>query len=76
MLDQYRTQDEIDPTEIKTWFESAYGDADYQDVFGQNSDYDNGRTVRFVYFLFLYSLFAHYLLSIPKIFHIGRFWVF
>ncbi|EYC38866.1 hypothetical protein Y032_0689g1552, partial [Ancylostoma ceylanicum] len=43
MLDQYRTQDEIDPSDIKTWFESNYGDADYLDVFGPKSDYDNGR---------------------------------
>ncbi|RCN41206.1 hypothetical protein ANCCAN_12844 [Ancylostoma caninum] len=43
MLDQYRTQDEIDPSDIKTWFESNYGYADYEDVFGSKSDYDNGR---------------------------------
>ncbi|KIH55668.1 hypothetical protein ANCDUO_14169 [Ancylostoma duodenale] len=45
MLDQYRTQDEIDPSDIKTWFESNYGDADYEDVFGPKSDYDNGRKI-------------------------------
>ncbi|KAK6764186.1 hypothetical protein RB195_024490 [Necator americanus] len=47
MLDHYRVQDKIEPVDIKSWFESNYGDADYYDVFGPKSDYDNGRKVNF-----------------------------
>ncbi|VDK41286.1 unnamed protein product [Cylicostephanus goldi] len=44
MLDQFRTQDDIDPADIKSWFEENYSDADYKDVFGPNTDYDRGKT--------------------------------
>ncbi|CAI4233074.1 unnamed protein product [Auanema sp. JU1783] len=45
LLDQYRTRPTISVEDIKSWFESNYSDADFEEVFGPNTDYDKGRSV-------------------------------
>uniref|UniRef100_A0A0N4XT99 UDP-glucose:glycoprotein glucosyltransferase (inferred by orthology to a D. melanogaster protein) n=1 Tax=Nippostrongylus brasiliensis TaxID=27835 RepID=A0A0N4XT99_NIPBR len=45
MLEPHRSLDQLTPELIRTWFESEHKDADYDDVFGSKTDYDNGRKV-------------------------------